>query len=93
MQFVLDQAILSDSLCASTTTAAACILSGIVLVSERPRLVGFFAAGVLITLAFLMRDVIAFVAIGFVPSPAGAAMRERSLLRRLVPHSCWSLLR
>ena len=84
MQFVLDQAVLSDSLCASTTTAAACILSGIVLVSERPRLVGFFAAGVLITLAFLMRDVIAFVAIGFVPLAAGAAMRERSWLRRLV---------
>lgn len=83
MQFVLDQAILSDSLCASTTTAAACILSGIVLLPERPHLVLFLGAGALIAVAFLMRDVIAFVAIGFVPLAAGAAMRERSWARRL----------
>lgn len=84
MQFVLDQAILSDSLCASTTTAAVCILSGIVLRPERPRPIGFLGAGALMAAAFLMRDVIAFVAIGFVPLAAGAAMRERSWLRRLI---------
>jgi hypothetical protein len=84
MQFVLDQAILSDSLCASATTAAACILSGLVLLPERPRPIGFLGAGALITAAFLMRDVIAFVAIGFVPLAGGAAMRERSWLRRLI---------
>lgn len=84
MQFVLDQAILSDSLCASTTTAAVCILSGIVLRPERPRPIGFLGAGALMAAAFLMRDVIAFVAIGFVPLAAGAAMREHSWLRRLI---------
>ncbi len=84
MQFVLDQAILSDSLCASTTTAAVCILSGIVLRPEGPRAIGFLGAGALMAAAFLMRDVIAFVAIGFVPLAAGAAMREHSWLRRLI---------
>jgi hypothetical protein len=83
VQFVLDQAILSDSLCASTRTAAACILCGIVLSPGRPYPIGFLGAGAIIATAFLMRDVIAFVAIGFVPLGAGAAMRERSWARRL----------
>ena len=83
MQFVLDQAILSDSLCASTTTAAVCILSGVVLRPEGPRAIGFLGAGALMAAAFLMRDVIAFVAIGFVPLAAGAAMREHSMAAQI----------
>jgi hypothetical protein len=83
MQFVLDQAILSDSLCASAMTVAACILSGAILRPERPNLASFLGAGALIAAAFLMRDVIAFLAIGFVPLAVGAAMRERSWPRGL----------
>jgi hypothetical protein len=55
-----------------------------VLLPERPHLVLFLGAGALIAVAFLMRDVIAFVAIGFVPLAVGAAMRERSWASRLI---------
>ena len=82
MQFVVDQAVLSDGLCASAMTIAACIASAIVLRREPPRLGRSLGIGTLIVVAFLMRDVIEFIAIGFIPMAAAAAMTERSGLRK-----------
>jgi 4-amino-4-deoxy-L-arabinose transferase-like glycosyltransferase len=84
MQFVVDQAVLSDSLCASSMTIAACILAGVVLKREPQHWLALFGAGALMAVAFLMRDVIAFVAVGLVPLAAAAAMNDRTWLRRLV---------
>ncbi len=83
MQFVVDQSIASDSLCASTMTIAACILSGIILTREHPHLLRLLGVGGLIVVAFLLRDVIEFLAVGFAPLAAAAAMSEQSRLRRL----------
>ncbi len=82
MQFVLDQAIGSDSVCASAMTIAACILSGIVLRGEPRPMTEFADAGGLVVVSFLMRDVIGLLAIGFVPIAAAAAMTERGRLQR-----------
>jgi 4-amino-4-deoxy-L-arabinose transferase-like glycosyltransferase len=83
MQFVVDQAVLSDSLTGSTITIATCILGLITLRREPVSLLEYLGAGALIAAAFLIRDVIAYVAIGLVPLAAAAALAERSRLRQL----------
>ena len=84
MQFVVDQAVLSDSLTGSTLTIATCLLGLIALRREPVSLLEYLGAGALIATAFLMRDVIAYVAVGLVPLAAAAALAERSRLRQLV---------
>ena len=83
MQFVVDQALLSDSLTGSTMTIATCILGLVALRREPVSLFGYLGAGALIAAAFLIRDVIAYVAFGLVPLAAAAALVERSRLRQL----------
>jgi len=83
MQFVVDQAVLSDSLTGSTMTIATCILGLITLRREPVSLLEYLGAGALIAAAFLMRDVIAYVAVGLLPLAAAAALAERSRLRQL----------
>jgi 4-amino-4-deoxy-L-arabinose transferase-like glycosyltransferase len=82
MQFIVDQAILSDSLTGSTTTIATCIL-GLVALRREPRsLLVFLGAGMLIAVAFLMREVMAFLAAGLLPLTVAAAMTEQSRPRQ-----------
>jgi 4-amino-4-deoxy-L-arabinose transferase-like glycosyltransferase len=82
MQFVVDQTIISDSLTGSTTTIATCIL-GLVALRREPRsLLVFLGTGVLIAVAFLMREVMAFLAPGLLPLAVAAAMTEPSRLRQ-----------
>lgn len=84
MQFVVDQAILSDSLTGSTTTIATCIL-GLVALRREPRsLLVFLGAGMLIAMAFLIREVMAFLAAGLLPLAVAAAMTGRSRLRQWI---------
>ena len=83
MQFVVDQAVLSDSLTGSTMTIATCILGLITLRREPVSLLVYLGAGTLIAAAFLIRDVIAYVAVGLIPLAAAAALAERSRLRQL----------
>ncbi|MGA8497154.1 MAG: hypothetical protein WB764_16840 [Xanthobacteraceae bacterium] len=83
MQFVVDQALLSDSLTGSTMTVATCILGLIALRREPVSLFAYLGTGALIAAAFLMRDVIDYVAVGLVPLAAAAALAERSRLRQL----------
>jgi hypothetical protein len=82
LQFVVDQAIVSDSLCAAAFTIAACILAELSLRREPPRPLMLLATGALIAAAFLMRDVIAFVALGLIPLAAAAAMGAAGRVRR-----------
>ena len=83
MQFVVDQAVLSDSLTGSTMTIATCILGLIALRREPVSLLAYLSAGALIAAAFLVRDVIAYVAVGLIPLAAAAALAQRSRLRQL----------
>jgi hypothetical protein len=83
MQFVVDQAVLTDSLTGSTTTIATCILGLIGLRRTATPLPVYLGAGALIAVAFLIRDVIAFFAIGLVPLAAAAALVEHSRARQL----------
>jgi hypothetical protein len=83
MQFVVDQAVLTDSLTGSTMTIATCILGLIALRRTATPLPVYGGAGALIAVAFLMRDVIAFFAIGLVPLAAAAALVEHSRVRQL----------
>jgi hypothetical protein len=82
MQFVVDQAVLSDSLTASTITIATCILGLITLRREPASLLAYLGAGALIAAAFLIRDVIAYVAAGLVPLAAAAALVQPARLRQ-----------
>jgi hypothetical protein len=82
MQFVVDQAIISDSLCASAMTIAACMSGAIILRRAPPPLRRFLGIGALIAAAFLLRDVTWFLAIGFVPMAAAAAMTQPSSWRK-----------
>jgi hypothetical protein len=83
MQFVVDQAVLSDSITGSTMTIATCILGLIALRREPVSLLAYLGAGALIAAAFLVRDVIAYVAVGLIPLAAAAALVERSRPRQL----------
>ena len=83
MQFVVDQAVLTDSLTGSTMTIATCILGLIALRRTATPLPVYLGAGALIAVAFLIRDVIAFFAIGLVPLAAAAALVQRSRFRQL----------
>ncbi len=83
MQFMVDQAALTDSLTGSTMTIATCILGLIVLRRATAPLPVYLGAGALIAVAFLMRDVIAFLAVGLVPLAVAAALVQRSRLRQL----------
>jgi hypothetical protein len=82
LQFVVDQAIASDGLCATTFTIAACILAEAALRRTATPLLMLLAAGLLIVASFLTRDVIAFVALGLVPLAAGSVMGANGWLRR-----------
>jgi hypothetical protein len=82
MQFMVDQAVLTDSLTGSTTTIATCILGLITLRRATAPLHFYAGAGALIAVAFLMRDVMAFLAIGLVPLAVAAALAQRSRLRQ-----------
>jgi 4-amino-4-deoxy-L-arabinose transferase-like glycosyltransferase len=82
MQFVADQAILSDGLFGSTLTLAACML-GLVALRREPRsLLVYLGAGALIAVAFLIRDVITDMSIGLIPLTIAGAMVQRSRLRQ-----------
>ena len=83
MQFMVDQAVLTDSLTGSTMTIATCILGLIVLRRATAPLPVYLGAGVLIAVAFLIRDVVAFLAIGLVPLAVVAALVQRSRPRQL----------
>ena len=82
LQFVVDQAIASDSLCASTMTIAVCILAEMALRRVPPRLPLLLGAGVLIAISFLMRDVIALEVLGLVPLIGAAALSAQGWSRR-----------
>jgi hypothetical protein len=82
LQFVVDQAIVSDSLCATTFTIAACILAELALLRARPRPLLLLGAGVLIAASFLIRDVIAFVSLGLVPLAAVSVLGAKGWPRR-----------
>jgi hypothetical protein len=82
LQFVVDQAIASDSLCATTLTIAACILAEAALECAPPRPLMLLAAAALIAASFLIRDVIAFVALGLVPLAAASVVGANGWLRR-----------
>jgi 4-amino-4-deoxy-L-arabinose transferase-like glycosyltransferase len=82
MQFVTDQAILSDSLFGSTLTIAACLL-GLAALRREPRsLLVYLGAGALVAVSFLIRNVIADMAIGLAPLAIAAAMVQRSRWRQ-----------
>ena len=82
MQFVVDQAVLTDSLCGSTMTIAMCILGLIVLRRTAAPLPVYLGAGALIAAAFLIRDVVAYLALGLIPlALTAAAMTERTRWR------------
>jgi hypothetical protein len=84
MQFVVDQAILSDSICASAMTIAICLL-GLVALHRKPvSLFVFFGVGLLLVMAYLMRDVIEFMALGLLPLVLASAFVERTRLERVV---------
>jgi len=82
LQFVVDQAIASDSLCATTFTIAVCILAELALRRAPPRALLLLAAGALIAMSFLTRDVIAFVALGLVPLAAASVGGAKTWPRR-----------
>jgi hypothetical protein len=82
LQFVLDQAILSDSLCGSVVTIAVCILSGAVLRGRPKSLARFLSAGLLLAAGMLLRTVTEYMAIGLIPLVTAAAMVEKSRLQR-----------
>ena len=82
LQFVVDQTIASDSLCASTFTIAACILAELALRRAPPSPLPLIAAGMLIAASFLTRDVIAFVAVGLGPLAAASVAGANAWLRR-----------
>src|SRR5262249_12562251 len=83
MQFVVDQAVLSDSLAGSTSTIVTCIL-GLVALRRQPRsLAVYLGVGVLIAVAFLIREVMIYLAAGLVPLAVCAVVGERSRPR------CW----
>ena len=84
MQFMVDQAVLTDSLApAAPADDLTCILGLIVLRRAMAPLPVYLGAGALIAVAFLMRDVIAFLAIGLGPLAIAAALVQRSRLRQL----------
>jgi hypothetical protein len=82
MQFVVDQAVLSDSLAGSTATIATCILGLVALRGEPRSLLVFLGVGALITASFLVREVMAFMAAGLLPLAVVAAMTEPARLRQ-----------
>ena len=84
LQFAVDQAIASDSLCATTFTIATCILAELALRRAPPPLLVLLGAGALIAASFLARDVIAFVALGLVPLAAASVSGANGWLRRAV---------
>ena len=84
MQFVVDQAILTDSLFGSTLTIATCVLGLIAMRRPAASLLTYLGAGALIAISFLIRDVIGFMAIGLLPLAAVAALVQPSRFRQVV---------
>jgi hypothetical protein len=82
LQFPTDQAVLSDSLCGSAATITTCQLAMIVLRPSPSPLPGYFYSGLALAAAFLMRDVIVYLAIGLIPLAVAAAAVERTMPRR-----------
>jgi hypothetical protein len=83
MQFVVDQAVLSDSLAGSTVTIATCILGLIALRREPASLLPYLGVGIWIAVSFLIREVIAFLAVGLLPLALAAVLAESSRLRQM----------
>jgi hypothetical protein len=82
MQYVVDQTLLTDSLCGSTMTMATCLLA-ITALRRRPvGLTVFLAVGLLIAAAFLIRNVIEYMVVGFAPLVVAAVLVEPTRLRR-----------
>jgi hypothetical protein len=84
LQFVVDQAIASDSLCASTFSIAACMLADLALRRASPAPLALLGSGLLIAASFLMRDVIVFVALGLAPLAVASAIGADGWPRRAV---------
>jgi len=82
IQFVIDQAIATDSLYASALTIAQCLIAAIVLHRKAAGLIGFVGAGGLIAASFVLRDATEFLAVGFVPLAAAAVGAAGSRLRQ-----------
>jgi hypothetical protein len=83
MQFVVDQALLSDSFAGSTMTIVTCILALIALRRKPASMFSYLGVGALLATAFLIRDVFAFMAVGLVPLVISAVLAESSHIRRL----------
>lgn len=83
MQFVVDQSLASDSLCGSAMTITTCWLGETILRGATRPLFLYLGAGTLIVVAFLMRNVIEFLTVGYVPLAVAAALVEPSRVRRL----------
>lgn len=73
LPLVLDQAVLTDSLYGSLTVMAACLLLRAVLAESGRAFGTVAAAGMLVALAFLLREATLFLAVGFLPLAALAA--------------------
>jgi hypothetical protein len=82
MQYVVDQTVLTDSLCGSTMTIATCML-GLSLLNRRPAtLIAFLIVGLLIAAAFLLRPVVEYVVAGFAPLVLAAIALLRTRVRQ-----------
>jgi hypothetical protein len=82
MQFVVDQAVLTDSLCGSIMTTVTCILAIIALRRRPVALTFFLAVGLLLVAAFLVRNVIEYMVLGFAPLVVAAVVVEPTEFRR-----------
>jgi hypothetical protein len=84
MQFVVDQALLTDSLCGSLATIATCMLAVSAKRGKPVGLVLFLTVGILLATAFLVRPVVEFLAIAFMPLALAAILVEPTTLRKSI---------
>jgi hypothetical protein len=84
LQFPTDQAIISDSLCGSAATIATCQLAMIVLRRSPSPLPNYFYSGLALAAAFLMRDVIVYLAVGLIPLAVAATAVKGTMPRRVL---------
>jgi hypothetical protein len=78
LPLLLDQAILTDSLCSSLITFALCGIA-IAVLRGRGVVAASAGAGLLLALVFLMREATIFMAVGFVPLAIAAAVVSKPL--------------
>jgi len=81
LPLLLDQAILADSLYSSAVTVVVCLLLRPFTDSAAPMRRNAAIAGLLLLLAFLLREATAYVVVGFVPLAAASYRISRSLGR------------